>query len=51
MARLGDEFLDEHAVVAETARRASFFDDWKPSRTSSSDHAMRIPLPPPPATP
>jgi hypothetical protein len=48
MARLGDEFLDEHPVVAETRLAASFFDAWKPSRTSSSFQAMRMPLPPPP---
>ena len=28
---------------------ASFFEDWNPSRVSSSFQAMRMPLPPPPA--
>jgi hypothetical protein len=49
VARLGDEFLDEDAVVAEGGLFASFFDDWKPSRASASFQAMRMPLPPPPA--
>ncbi len=37
------------AVVAEAELAASFLDDWKPSRASSSFQAMRMPLPPPPA--
>jgi hypothetical protein len=48
MPRLGDEFLDEDAVVAEAGGRL-VLGGWKPSRASSSDQAMRIPLPPPPA--
>ena len=48
MARLGDEFLDEQPVVAET-RAASFCEDWIACTSSSSVWTMRRPLPPPPA--
>jgi hypothetical protein len=47
VARLLDELLDEHAVVAEAAR-ASLRHALKPSRPPSFQ-AIRMPLPPPPA--
>jgi propionyl-CoA carboxylase alpha chain len=36
-------------ITSKKLAAASFFDDRKPSRTSSSLQAMRMPLPPPPA--
>ena len=49
MARLGDELFDEDPIIAKAAggfvlRTLKTF-----ARASSSFHAMRIPLPPPPA--
>lgn len=43
MARLGDEFLDEDAVVPK-GRFRLVFEDWKPSRASASLKAMRMPF-------
>ena len=48
VARLLDELLDEHAVVAEAGEPLALGAS-KPSRTSFSDQARRMPLPPPPA--
>jgi hypothetical protein len=49
VARLGDEFLDEDAVVAEGGFGLGLSSARKPSRASASFQAMRMPLPPPPA--
>ena len=49
VARLGDEFLDEQAVVAEAGACASCCEDWIACTSSLSLWTMRRPLPPPPA--
>ncbi len=48
VARLGDEFLDEDAVVAEGGLRL-VLRGLEAFRASASFQAMRMPLPPPPA--
>jgi hypothetical protein len=48
VARLLDELLDEHAVVAEGSSAPRWW-PRSPSRHSASFQAMRMPLPPPPA--
>ena len=49
VARIGDEFLDEDAVVAEGDLGLRARARRKPSSTSARLWAMRMPLPPPPA--
>ncbi len=49
VARIGNEFFDEHAVVAETRFRlgAGAGEIFRHFRLA--ENAMRMPLPPPPA--
>ena len=49
VARIDDEFLDEHAVVAERAFRLRARATRSPRALPPAFQAMRMPLPPPPA--
>ena len=49
VARIGDEFLDEDAVVAEARFRFGAGADEILRHFGLAEWAMRMPLPPPPA--
>ena len=51
MARAGDIFLDQHAVVAEGGRRLALAGGQRLGEVRRRRSTLRMPLPPPPAPP